>query len=49
VGNPARAIGYVCECGRRLNLDYRAKQRESATCDRCGKTFAIEPGQIAVI
>jgi UDP-2-acetamido-3-amino-2,3-dideoxy-glucuronate N-acetyltransferase len=35
VGNPARLIGYVCDCGTKLN------QGESATyrCPNCGRKF----------
>jgi UDP-2-acetamido-3-amino-2,3-dideoxy-glucuronate N-acetyltransferase len=32
VGNPARQIGYVCECGERLTDDF--------DCMVCGKTYA---------
>jgi len=49
VGNPARVVGYVCECGQRLTVDYKNKRRELATCERCGKQFKIEPSQISVI
>lgn len=31
VGNPARQVGWMCECGVRLNKDF--------TCDACGKRF----------
>lgn len=31
VGNPARQIGWVCECGNRLD--------EALACSHCGKTF----------
>ena len=34
VGNPARQIGWVCECGQKLD--------ENKTCVRCGKRFSIE-------
>jgi UDP-2-acetamido-3-amino-2,3-dideoxy-glucuronate N-acetyltransferase len=31
VGNPAKQIGWVCDCGNRLD--------ESLRCSHCGKTF----------
>ena len=31
VGNPARVVGYVCECGNRLNTEYH--------CVKCGKNY----------
>jgi len=33
VGNPARAVGYVCECGRRLD--------ERFGCSHCRKTLVL--------
>lgn len=37
-GNPARHVGYVCACGRRL-----AREGETATwrCGECGRTFDL--------
>jgi acetyltransferase-like isoleucine patch superfamily enzyme len=49
VGNPARVIGYVCECGNRLNVDYHNKKAGEVSCARCGKTFRIEASQLSVI
>jgi acetyltransferase-like isoleucine patch superfamily enzyme len=40
VGNPARLIGYVCYCGRRL-----AEQREPVSCE-CGRRFINAPAGI---
>jgi len=31
VGNPARQIGWMCECGNRLD--------EKLACSHCGKTY----------
>lgn len=49
VGNPARVIGYVCACGKRLNVDYHNKKDGQVTCDRCHKQFKIEASQLSVI
>lgn len=38
VGNPDRPIGYVCECGCRLN--------ELFACSACGNQYAIKDDQI---
>jgi UDP-2-acetamido-3-amino-2,3-dideoxy-glucuronate N-acetyltransferase len=42
VGNPAKKIGYVCQCGERLLHDFK--------CPECGKTYnktqeGLEPSQ----
>lgn len=37
VGNPAKAIGYVCECGERLE-----KRTNHYLCRRCGKLYYID-------
>lgn len=34
VGSPARIIGWMCECGTRLQFT-----DDFATCDRCGRTY----------
>jgi UDP-2-acetamido-3-amino-2,3-dideoxy-glucuronate N-acetyltransferase len=49
VGNPARVIGYVCACGKRLAVDYKNKRDGEVKCERCGKQFKIEASQISVI
>jgi len=49
VGNPARVIGYVCECGARLNVDYHTKRDGRVECGRCGKAFSIEASRISVL
>lgn len=35
VGNPARIIGWMCECGIRLNFDNKSEY----TCKECGKSY----------
>jgi acetyltransferase-like isoleucine patch superfamily enzyme len=49
VGNPARVIGYVCECGKRLAVDYKNRKDGQVHCERCGKQFKIEASQLSVI
>jgi len=48
-GNPARVLGYVCACGKRLNVDYKKRKSGDVNCDRCGKQFRIEASQLSVI
>lgn len=38
VGNPAKKIGYVCECGCKLN--------EELVCSECGKSYEKNDDQI---
>ena len=37
VGNPARRLGYVCECGERIHADADGEY----TCSRCGKKYRM--------
>ncbi len=39
VGNPARLIGYVCACGRRLRVS-----DEGLTCEGCAANYPNPPG-----
>jgi UDP-2-acetamido-3-amino-2,3-dideoxy-glucuronate N-acetyltransferase len=39
-GNPARAIGWACRCGRRLPPDLRCA---------CGLAFRLEDGRLAAL
>jgi len=41
-GNPARHIGYVCSCGRRLT---HSGDGDAWTCKECGRSFVL-PGAI---
>lgn len=41
VGNPAKEVGWVCECGQRLNFIDK-----NAECDRCGEKYIQEDGKI---
>ncbi|GKU26925.1 acyltransferase [Clostridium folliculivorans] len=37
VGNPARIIGHVCQCGERIYFD----KLNQCTCEACGKDYII--------
>ena len=41
VGNPARQIGWMCECGERLRV-----ADGTGTCARCGKSYAERGGAL---
>jgi acetyltransferase-like isoleucine patch superfamily enzyme len=49
VGNPANVVGYVCQCGARLNLDYKRRRNREVKCDRCGTPFRIDPGAVSTL
>lgn len=49
VGNPANIVGYVCECGTRLKIDFRKRHDREAKCESCGKQYKLETGAISVI
>lgn len=38
LGSPARLVGYVCACGRRLE---RGEEHDRWRCPRCGQTFHL--------
>ncbi len=41
VGNPARAVGWMCRCGERLTLE-----GGKATCPRCGDRYEERAGAL---
>jgi len=41
VGNPAKIIGYVCECGNKLNND-----KDNYTCQSCNKKYEMANGNL---
>ncbi|MCD6233443.1 MAG: N-acetyltransferase [Candidatus Neomarinimicrobiota bacterium] len=42
VGIPARRIGWVCECAKRLTFDEKGK----AICSSCGKTYHLSENKV---
>jgi acetyltransferase-like isoleucine patch superfamily enzyme len=51
-GNPARVTGYVCKCGRRLDVEKTPKQGNPAPavrCPQCGSNYELQPGLIPVL
>ena len=49
VGNPARAIGYVCRCGQRLRPveGTPATSKTRLQCKDCGRFYALEDGAVS--
>ena len=39
MGNPARHTGWVCACGRKLDLVVDPDGEETATCSKCGRQY----------
>ena len=39
LGNPARLRGWMCYCGVKLSLSVAGRERETATCDACGRSY----------
>jgi len=39
VGNPARLLGWMCECGIKLNLPTNAHLEAEATCNACNRQY----------
>ena len=43
IGTPARGVGWVCQCGRRLRLENAA-----AICDICGLSFTAQGNSLCL-
>jgi len=49
VGNPARQVGWMCRCARRLPLPAPAKLFASATCSQCQSQFVATATGLTMI
>lgn len=45
-GVPARAIGWICQCGERLGLAADANN-DNVSCDKCGQQYMLVGGKLA--
>ena len=45
-GVPARVVGWMCECGERLDLPAKPDAGARATCAACGKRYAADAGGV---
>jgi UDP-2-acetamido-3-amino-2,3-dideoxy-glucuronate N-acetyltransferase len=43
VGNPARQIGWICLCAKKLDMAVAAPPGEKCRCSGCGSEFAATP------
>jgi len=41
VGNPARQVGWMCVCARKLSLSVASSSNTSVTCAECGRRFIV--------
>jgi UDP-2-acetamido-3-amino-2,3-dideoxy-glucuronate N-acetyltransferase len=41
-GVPARVVGWMCECGERLDLPEKPPAGTTVTCGGCGKSYAAD-------
>ncbi|MFQ5442303.1 MAG: DapH/DapD/GlmU-related protein [Thermodesulfobacteriota bacterium] len=52
MGNPGRITGYVCKCGRRLDVEKRPEQSSTTrtvNCRACGNEYEIQLGLVPVL
>ena len=47
VGNPARQIGWMCECASKLPMKASSAVNETCVCSHCGATFVRVPSGLA--
>lgn len=45
-GVPARVVGWMCECGERLDLPDKPNAGARATCAACGKCYTADAGGV---
>ena len=46
VGNPGRIVGWMCQCGLKLDLSRDSSLEEHATCAACGASYAKAAGTV---
>ena len=46
-GVPARVIGWMCQCGERLQLPATLAQADGARCSACGSEYVVRSGRLA--
>jgi len=48
VGNPGRVVGWMCECGIKLDLSRSLEKDQEATCASCGKSYVKRGGIVSL-
>lgn len=46
LGNPSRIVGWMCQCGVKLNLSRDPASEERATCPACGTRYLKTAGTV---
>jgi UDP-2-acetamido-3-amino-2,3-dideoxy-glucuronate N-acetyltransferase len=46
VGNPGRVVGWMCQCGVKLNLSRDPGKEERASCSACGDAYTKARGEV---
>jgi len=47
VGNPSRIVGWMCQCGLKLDLSRDLATEERATCKTCGAAYVKAAGAVS--
>ena len=47
VGNPGRVVGWMCQCGIKLDFGRNGKNDEATTCQACGKKYVKRGGAVS--
>lgn len=47
VGNPGRVVGWMCQCGLKLDLSRDANASQRAACAACGAHYVKQDGSVA--
>ena len=46
-GNPARILGYMCECGYKMrNIKHPVENQTEYKCQKCGRKYEISPSGV---
>jgi UDP-2-acetamido-3-amino-2,3-dideoxy-glucuronate N-acetyltransferase len=49
VGNPGRVVGWMCQCGVKLDFGQASGASGRATCSACGTSYAQESGLVVEV
>ncbi len=52
VGNPGRVTGYVCKCGKRLEVEKAPKQEaesKAVVCSTCSQSYELQSGIVPIL
>lgn len=49
VGNPGRIVGWMCQCGIKLDMSRDPQKVELSTCAACGTSYSKDDGAVSAI